>query len=100
MRDTLTGEYTLSFRSTESQYQVAGGDWEREGLPGADGEIAGTGFALAQLVSMEKYYRALKADPRNSRRGPCSMSPAIHWAAIWRRCLPNSMPVRFRHIHL
>ena len=63
MRDTLTGEYTLSFRSTESQYQVAGGDWERDGLPGADGEIAGTGFALAQLVSMEKYYRALKADP-------------------------------------
>ncbi len=62
-RDTLTGEYTLSFRSTESQYQVAGGDWERDGLSGADGEIAGTGFALAQLVSMEKYYRALKANP-------------------------------------
>ncbi len=62
-RDTLTGEYTLSFRSTESQYQVAGGDWERDGLSGADGEIVGAGFALAQLVSMEKYYRALKADP-------------------------------------
>ncbi len=62
-RDTLTGEYTLSFRSTEAKHQAAGGDWERDGLPGADGEIAGTGFALAQLVSMEKYYQALKADP-------------------------------------
>ena len=63
MRDRTTGEYTLSFRSTEAKHQDAGGDWERDGLPGADGEIAGTGFALAQLVSMEKYYRALKADP-------------------------------------
>ncbi|MCW5797452.1 MAG: hypothetical protein KIT40_03045 [Nitrospira sp.] len=63
MRDKTTGEYTLSFRSTEAKHQDAGGDWERDGLPGADGEIAGTGFALAQLVSMEKYYRALKADP-------------------------------------
>lgn len=63
MKDKTTGEYTLSFRSTEAQHQDAGGDWERDGLPGADGEIAGTGFALAQLVSMEKYYRELKADP-------------------------------------
>ena len=63
IRDTTTGEYTLSFRSTEYQNQAVGGDWERDGLSGADGEIAGTGFALAQLVSMEKYYRALKADP-------------------------------------
>ncbi|MBS0162474.1 MAG: hypothetical protein JSR64_06570 [Nitrospira sp.] len=62
-RDMVTGEYTLSFRSTEAKHQAAGGDWERDGLPGADGEIAGTGFALAQLVSMEKYYRAIKADP-------------------------------------
>ncbi len=63
MRDTITGEYTLSFRSTEYQNQAVGGDWERDGLSGADGEIAGTGFSLAQLVSMEKHYRALKADP-------------------------------------
>lgn len=63
MRDRTTGEYTLSFRSTEAKHQAAGGDWERDGLSGADGEIAQTGFALAQLVSMEKYYRSLKADP-------------------------------------
>jgi len=63
MRDKTTGEYTLSFRSTEAKHQADGGDWERDGLSGADGEIAQTGFALAQLVSMEKYYRSLKADP-------------------------------------
>ena len=62
MRDTTTGEYTLSFRSLEYQNQADGGDWERDGLAGAAGEIAGIGFALAQLVSMERYYQELKAD--------------------------------------
>ncbi len=60
LKDTTTNTYTLSFRSLEYQNQVDGGDWERDGLPGAAGEIAGTGFALAQLVSMERYYRELK----------------------------------------
>ncbi|GKS60330.1 hypothetical protein YTPLAS18_38570 [Nitrospira sp.] len=55
--------YTLSFRSVEFQNQGDGGDWERDGASGAAGEIAGTGFALAQLVSMERYYRELKANP-------------------------------------
>ena len=63
MKETTTNTYTLSFRSLEYQNQVDGGDWQRDGLPGAAGEIAGTGFALAQLVSMERYYRELKADP-------------------------------------
>ena len=63
MRDTQTGEYTLSFRSLEYQNQVDGGDWERDGQGGAAGEIAGAGFALGQLVSMERYYQELKADP-------------------------------------
>lgn len=63
MKDRTTGAYTLSFRSLEYQYQVDGGDWERDGTPGAAGEIAGAGFAYAQLVSMERYYRELKADP-------------------------------------
>jgi hypothetical protein len=54
MRDTTTGEYTLSFRSTEYRNQVDGGDWERDGLPGASGEVFDHGFAFGQLVSMEK----------------------------------------------
>jgi hypothetical protein len=40
-----------------------GGDWERDGQEGAAGEIAGAGFALGQLVSMERYYQELKANP-------------------------------------
>ncbi len=63
MKDTQTGEYTLSFRSTEFLPRIQGGDWERDGLPGADGEIFDQGFALAQLVSMERYYRELTANP-------------------------------------
>jgi hypothetical protein len=69
MKDTTTNTYTLSFRSLEYQNQVDGGDWERDGLSGAAGEIAGTGFALAQLVSMERYYRELKADPNKLPSG-------------------------------
>jgi hypothetical protein len=57
----LTNNFTLSFRSLEYQNQAQGGDWERDGLPGADGEIFSHGFALGQLVSMEKYYQQLKA---------------------------------------
>ena len=64
-----TNNYTLSFRSLEYQNQVDGGDWERDGLLGAAGEIAGAGFALAQLVSMERYYRELKADPNKLPAG-------------------------------
>lgn len=60
MRDTQTGQYTLSFRSLEYQDQAQGGDWERDGIPGAAGEIAAKGFALGQLVSMERYYDELK----------------------------------------
>jgi hypothetical protein len=59
----LTNNFTLSFRSSEYQNQAQGGDWERDGVTGGDGEIARYGFSLAQLVSMEKYYQELKADP-------------------------------------
>ncbi|MFO0707322.1 MAG: hypothetical protein U0412_10775 [Nitrospira sp.] len=58
----LTNNFTLSFRSTEYLSQPQG-DGERDAILGADGEIVGVGFALAQLVSMERYYRELKADP-------------------------------------
>jgi hypothetical protein len=56
----LTNRYTLSFRSLEYQNQAQGGDWERDGQGGAAGEIAGAGFALGQLASMERYYQELK----------------------------------------
>lgn len=64
MRDTQTGQYTLSFRSLEYQNQAQGGDWERDGQGGAAGEVAGAGFALGQLVSMERYYKELRTSGR------------------------------------
>ncbi|MDP3092116.1 MAG: hypothetical protein Q8N04_15690 [Nitrospira sp.] len=65
MRNNQTGEYTLSFRSTEYKNQVDGGDYERDGanglfLTGADGEIVTKGFALGQLAAMEDYFNDLK----------------------------------------
>ena len=59
-QNKLTGEYTLSFRSTEYQLQSSGGDWERDGIDGADGDISSYGFALGQLSSMETFYHYLK----------------------------------------
>ncbi|MBK6436640.1 MAG: hypothetical protein IPF83_12855 [Rhodanobacteraceae bacterium] len=55
-----TNEYTISFRSTEYEFAADGGDWERDGGPGADGEIATHGFALGQLAAMEDFFAQLK----------------------------------------
>ena len=63
LSDPTGKTYTLSLRSTEFPNQIQGGDWERDGRSGADGEIFDHGFAFAQLVSLERYYRELKADP-------------------------------------
>ena len=60
LSDPAGNTFTLSFRSLEYQDRVNGGDWERDGQGGAAGEIAGAGFALGQLVSMERYYAELK----------------------------------------
>ncbi|MGE0383662.1 MAG: putative Ig domain-containing protein [Gammaproteobacteria bacterium] len=74
-RDRNTGEYTISFRSTEYAFgaldqardpalQDLGGDWARDGKPGADGEINSYGFALGQIASMEEMYRHLRLGER------------------------------------
>ena len=60
IRDVTTGAYTFSIRSTEYFDSSQGGDWARDGLPGADGEIGSTGFAFGQIASMESYYEHLK----------------------------------------
>ena len=59
MRDTTTGEYTLSFRSTESAPAAEGGDRERDFF-GADVELGLSGFAFGQLAAMEEYFTRLK----------------------------------------
>ncbi|HKT34262.1 MAG TPA: calcium-binding protein, partial [Nitrospira sp.] len=64
--DTQTNSYTLSFRSLEFRNQAEGGDYERDGrnasglTSAASGEIAFSGFAFAQLMSMEQYFKDLQ----------------------------------------
>jgi hypothetical protein len=55
------GRYSLVFRSTEYKNSGDGGDYERDGYYGADGEIADVGFALGQLRDMEWYLAELRA---------------------------------------
>ena len=52
-----TNNFTLSFRSTEYRARADGGDFERDGTFGADGDVTLQGFAFAQLASMEDYYQ-------------------------------------------
>lgn len=56
MRDRASGSYQLAIRGTEFQNRSAGGDWERDGVPGADGELALHGVALAQLDALSRIY--------------------------------------------
>jgi len=64
MRNRTTGEYTLSFRSTESAPAVQGGDRERDFF-GADVEIGASGFAFGQFAAMEEYFTRLKQGIRS-----------------------------------
>ncbi len=60
LKHKITGEYTLSFRSTESKDVVDGGDVERDSSDGANGQIKDLGLAYGQLIDMETYYQALQ----------------------------------------
>jgi hypothetical protein len=70
-RDRRSGDYTLSPRSTEYANENEGGDWMRDGLQGAGGEINVVGIAFAQASSMERYLANLRQgqrfDPRTGR---------------------------------
>jgi Ca2+-binding RTX toxin-like protein len=69
MRNRESAEYTLSLRSTEFQRQANGGDWERDGISGAVGDIAlRYGFALGQIASMETLYEHLRRGERFAGR--------------------------------
>ncbi|WP_459873690.1 hypothetical protein, partial [Endothiovibrio diazotrophicus] len=59
--DTQTGQYTLSFRSTEYSLERNGGDFQRDTV-GADTGINDEGFAFAQIDSMQRYWEELTAD--------------------------------------
>jgi trimeric autotransporter adhesin len=57
--DNNLARYTLAFRSVESKLIADGGDRERDGN-GAAGSIAASGFAWAQIDTMERYYAWLR----------------------------------------
>ncbi|MES2356088.1 MAG: hypothetical protein V4568_17125 [Pseudomonadota bacterium] len=86
MKNKTTGEYTLSFRSTEYRNEDQGGDWSRDGIPGADGNLHDYGFAFAQIDSMEKYYAKLQADgtlPANAVLNVTGYSLGGHLATVF-----------------
>lgn len=72
IRDKLTNQLHLAFRSTEFATEANGGDRTRDiggGLigqspPGADSELLREGFALAQIAAMEAYFAAVRRDSK------------------------------------
>lgn len=60
IRKNGSNEYTLSIRSTESRPWEDGGDAERDMAATDTCGVVMTGFALAQLDALEKYYQWLK----------------------------------------
>jgi hypothetical protein len=58
LNDPTGKTFTLSFRSSEYQNQVQGGDWERDGAAAADGEIGRYGFALERRNGVRTHFEA------------------------------------------
>jgi Ca2+-binding RTX toxin-like protein len=56
MRDRQTGRYHLAFRGTEFLSSEDGGDWERDGISGADGQLARYGLAFEQLDRIRRLF--------------------------------------------
>jgi len=84
-RNKKTGEYTLSFRSTEFRLPEEGGGRYRDGVY-ADGRIGSHGFAFAQLASMEDYYAWLRSSgtlPDNAVLNVTGYSLGGHMATIF-----------------
>ncbi|WP_447859842.1 calcium-binding protein [Nitrospira calida] len=101
LRDRTTGEYTLSFRSTEYRNPDQGGDWSRDGL-GADSEIFSKGFALGQLAAMEAYYQELKNSgklPAGSALNVTGFSLGGHLATIFTELHYNDSDIAFGHTY-
>ena len=73
LRERATGQLTLAFRSTEYKSPVSdgiGGDYDRDGFFGADGEVEQQGYAFAQILAMQRYWERLQqgltdVDPAN-----------------------------------
>ncbi len=56
MRDRASNQWHIAFRGTEFLSLAEGGDWERDAIGGADGEMMKHGLALTQLVQMRRVF--------------------------------------------
>jgi len=94
MWDRAANTYTLSFRSTEYRSQNEGGDFERDRSPtaiptpglGANAEIFSHGFALGQLLAMQRYYQSLLASgqiPSDAKINVTGYSLGGHLATVF-----------------
>ncbi|MDD2685198.1 MAG: hypothetical protein PHY62_03490 [Gallionella sp.] len=88
------GNYTLAIRSTEYADVAKGGDWDRDGYSGADGELGapGKGFAFAQITALEEYYQTLKASgvlPANATLNVTGYSLGGHIASVFAEMHPE-----------
>jgi len=63
-RNSASGEYTLSFRSTEFRAWDTAGDNPRDDVGANQEGIRKSGFAFAQLASMEDYWRHIRNGER------------------------------------
>ena len=61
VKEKASGRFILTMRSTEYKNAAVNGDLERDGINGADGEIAFQGFAIGQIRDMLWYLDELKA---------------------------------------
>lgn len=108
LSDSTGKTFTLSFRSTEYQNQVDGGDWERDGVFAApltfaaDGEIGADGFAFGQLAAMENYYLQLTTSgvlPTGATLNVTGYSLGSHLATIFTELHVNDPDIVFGHTY-
>jgi len=93
-----TGNYTLSFRSTEYADTATGGDWSRDGASGADGQIAVRGLALGQLAAAEDYFALLKSSgklPTGAKLDVTGYSLGGHIATVFTEMHVNDADIQF-----
>jgi len=102
LRNQTTGEYTLSFRSTEYRNPNEGGDFPRDGMSGAAGEIFSDGFALGQLAAMEAYHQELRTTgtlPSGATLSTTGFSLGGHLATIFTELHATDTDVAFGHTY-
>ena len=78
-KNKINGEFTISFRSTESKDEEDGGDVKRDSGEGANGQIKDKGFAFGQILDMEQYYGHIKqGESYDTETGEWIVNPRLN----------------------